>query len=300
MRLALFLSMLFALSATAQTEKEGPAVVILTAGQSNKWADWLSYEPLESCGRGAFDKNGPLPDAITYWNYLGASYWAIDAAMMADMAKATGRDATRYQQMAKTAREYLKEQFLDNNGNFRTAILNTMQTPALFALKNRLVGDVAKENVIARLRQNFVDHGNCLQTGFLGTSILMTTLTDNGMSDIAYELLFQRKNPSWLYSIDNGATTIWERWNSYMIEHGMGPKGMNSFNHYAYGCVCQWLWENVAGIAAGLIKSHWHYEGNQCIWDFTIPEGATATVTLPGETVGNEYKSGTYHITISE
>ena len=60
------------------------------------------------------------------------------------------------------------------------------------------------------------------------------------MSDIAYELLFQRKNPSWLYSVDNGATTIWERWNSYMLDKGMGPQGMNSFNHYAYGCVCEW------------------------------------------------------------
>ena len=295
-----------------------------------QWADWLSYEPLESCGRGAFDKNGPLPDAITYWNYLGASYWAIDAAMMADMAKATGRDATRYQQMAKTAREYLKEQFLDNNGNFRTAIFNTMQTPALFALRNGLVEGDTKQRLIKRLRENFADHGNCLQTGFLGTSILMHTLTDNGMADIAYELLFQRKNPSWLYSIDNGATTIWERWNSYMIEHGMGPKGMNSFNHYAYGCVCQWLWETVAGIAAdtanpgfrhivmkplpdkrlgyvkaeyksaaGIIKSHWRYEGNQWIWDFTIPEGATATVTLPGETESKEYKSGSHRITSS-
>jgi alpha-L-rhamnosidase len=293
-----------------------------------QWADWLSYEPLESCGRGAFDKNGPLPDAITYWNYLGASYWAIDASMMADMALATGRDASRYQQMAKTAREYLKEQFLDDKGNFRTAVFNTMQTPTLFALRNGLVEGDAKQLLIQRLRKNFADHGNCLQTGFLGTSILMPTLTYNGMADIAYELLFQRKNPSWLYSIDNGATTIWERWNSYMIEHGMGPKGMNSFNHYAYGCVCQWLWENVAGIAAdtanpgfkhivmkplpdkrlgfvnaeyksaaGLIKSSWRYEGDNWIWDFTIPEGATATVTLPGETASKEYKSGSHHIT---
>ena len=117
------------------------------------------------------------------------------------------------------------------NGEFKTAILNTMQTPALFALKNNIFEGEAKEAMIARLRENFAQHGNCLQTGFLGTSILMGTLTDNGMVDIAYELLFQRKNPSWLYSVDNGATTIWERWNSYMIENGMGPRGMNSFNH---------------------------------------------------------------------
>ena len=157
----------------------------------------------------------------------------------------------------------------------------------------------------------------------------MPTLTENGMGDIAYELLFQRKNPSWLYSVDNGATTIWERWNSYMIEHGMGPRGMNSFNHYAYGCVCEWMWETMAGIstdlsapgfkriimkpmpdrrlgfvkaeynsAAGLIKSEWKYEGSKWIWNFTIPEGAIASVTLPGEVNATEYQSGSYKIEI--
>ncbi len=301
---------------------------LVAENDNYQWADWLSYEPLESWGGGAFGKNGPLPDAVTYWKFLGASYWAIDAAMMRDMAAATGRDATTYQQMVDSAKKYLKEQFLDGKGSFKTAIFNTMQTPALFVLKNQLVEGEAKDSLIARLRQNFAEHGNCLQTGFLGTSILMPTLTDNGMVDIAYELLFQRKNPSWLYSIDNGATTIWERWNSYMIEKGMGPKGMNSFNHYAYGCVCQWLWENVAGIcadtsrpgfkhivmkplpdrrlgfvnaeyqsAAGLIKSSWKYEGDLWIWDFTIPEGSTATVTLPGETESREYEGGSYHVT---
>ena len=229
--------------------------------------------------------------------------------------------------MDNEAREYLKKEFMNGDGTFKTEILNTMQTPALFALKNDLVEGKAKEELKARLRKNFAEHGNCLQTGFLGTSILMATLTENGMEDVAYELLFQRKNPSWLYSIDNGATTIWERWNSYMKDVGMGPKGMNSFNHYAYGCVCQWIWETAAGIAAdpqqpgfkhilmkpipdkrlgfvkaeynsaaGLIKSAWRYEGDNWIWEFTIPKGATATVTLPGEKETKEYRGGTYTI----
>ena len=293
-----------------------------------QWADWLSYEPLESCTNLAFDKNWkPLPDAISYWNYLSACFWLMDAEMMRDMAQATRRDVTSYQQMANTARAYLKEQFFDGEGNFKTEVLNTMQTPALFALRNQLVEGQAKERTIQRLRENIAAHGNCLQTGFLGTAILMRTLTENGMSDLAYELLFQRKNPSWIYSIDNGATTIWERWNSYRQDKGLGPNGMNSFNHYAYGAVCEWIWETVAGIAsdikapgfkhiimkpipdqrlgfvnaelnsaAGLIKSSWKYEGTKWIWDFTIPEGATATVTLPGETTSKEYKSGTYQI----
>ncbi len=299
-----------------------------------QWADWLSYEPLESNGGGAFTKDAkgtriPHIEAIIFWNYLGASYWAIDAGMMRDMAVATGRDAAKYEAMAEAAKALLRERFLDGEGGFTTEILNTMQTPALFALKNGLVEGEAKEAMIARLRENFAAHGQCLQTGFLGTSILMGTLTDNGMVDIAYDLLFQRKNPSWLYSIDNGATTIWERWNSYTLESGMGPKGMNSFNHYAYGCVCAWIWETAAGIAAdpaepgfkhiimrpvpdkrlgsvtaeyksaaGLIKSAWRYEGDKWIWEFTVPEGATATVTLPGETESKDYAAGSYTLSV--
>ncbi len=292
-----------------------------------QWADWLSYEPLESCGGGAFKDGQPLPEAIDYWNYLCASYWAIDAAMMSDMARATGRNAAEYDTMVTKAKDYLREHFFNADGTFKTPVLNTMQTPALFALHNKLFDGNGKDRMIERLRENFRQHGDCLQTGFLGTSILMPTLTDNGMADVAYTLLFQRKNPSWLYSIDNGATTIWERWNSYTRDKGMGPNGMNSFNHYAYGVVCQWIWQTCAGIAAdpacpgfkhiimrpipdrrlghleasyrsaaGLIKSSWKYEGDEWIWTFTIPQGATATVTLPGEEKGKDYDAGTYTI----
>ncbi|MBQ8466089.1 MAG: family 78 glycoside hydrolase catalytic domain [Prevotella sp.] len=292
-----------------------------------QWADWLSYEPLESCGGGAFKDGKPLPDAISYWNYLSACYWAMDAEMMADMAEATGRYANGYRNMADEAKDYLKTTFFTADGLFTNDILNTMQTPALFALKLQLVSSDARERMISRLRQNFADHGGCLQTGFLGTSILMQTLTDVGLTDVAYDLLFQRKNPSWLYSVDQGATTIWERWNSYMADRGMGPQGMNSFNHYAYGCVCQWLWQTAAGInadprqpgfrhiilrpvpdrrlghltaeyrsPAGTIKSSWRYDGDRCTWHFTIPRGATATVWLPGKSEPKEYGSGSYRV----
>lgn len=295
-----------------------------------QWADWLSYEPLESCSGKAFNKREPLPEAVDYWNFLSTCYWVIDAEMMADMARATGRDPKRYTQMAEEARERIRTTFINEDGTFKTPVLNTMQTPALFALKTKVVEGTGKQNLISRLRQNFASHGNCLQTGFLGTSILMSTLTENGMADMAYTLLFQRRNPSWLYSVDNGATTIWERWNSYTHESGMGPRGMNSFNHYAYGCVCQWLWETAAGIcadtsspgfkhiimspvpdrrlgfvkasyrsAAGLIKSEWRYKGNKWIWTFTIPAGCTATVTVPGEKP-REYGEGRYTVSRTE
>ena len=301
--------------------------LLLTAENGNyQWADWLSYETLESNSGKAYDISWkPLPESIGYWNYLSGCYWLTDARMMRDMAAATGRDTMPFDAMVDEARNYLQRTYLNDDGSFRQEILNSMQTPALFALKCSLVEGIAKENLISRLRQNFADHGDCLQTGFLGTSILMQTLTENGMADLAYTLLFQRKNPSWLYSVDNGATTIWERWNSYTLESGMGPNGMNSFNHYAYGCVCQWLWETAAGIAAdpatpgfkhilmkpvpdkrlghldavyrsaaGEIRSSWKYEGNAWSWTFTVPEGATASVTLPGEKEEKQYAAGTY------
>ena len=301
----------------------------LTAENGNyQWADWLSYEDLESCSGKAWDANGLRPDAQEYWRYLCASYWLIDAEMMCDMAAATHRDAARYEAMVDEARRYITEQFVNADGTFRNATFNNMQTPALFLLRNHLVTGEARQGVIERLRANFAAHGNCLQTGFLGTSILMATLTECGMADMAYTLLFQRRNPSWLYSVDNGATTIWERWNSYMKDAGMGPQGMNSFNHYAYGAVCEWLWETAAGIAAdtaapgfrhivmrpipdrrlghieaeyrsaaGLIKSAWRYDGDVWIWEFTIPAGATATVTLPGETESKDYGPGSHSVT---
>ena len=300
---------------------------------NKQYADWLSYEPLETSSK-KYLKNKETkvfyPETIDYWNFLSASYLAMDAQMMADMAVATGRDAKLHLQKAADTKAFIRKKFFTKEGKFKTDILNTMQTPALFALKNNILEGEAKDQMIARLRENFKAHDNCLQTGFLGTSILMSVLTDNGMNDIAYDLLFQRKNPSWLYSVDNGATTIWERWNSYMIEYGMGPKGMNSFNHYAYGCVCEWIWETAAGIAAdakapgfkniimspipdkrlgyikasyqsvsGVIKSEWHYEGDEWIWNFTIPEGCTATVTLPGSNESSCYTAGSYTLSMT-
>lgn len=305
----------------------------LSAENGNyQYADWLSYEPLESCGGGIYfskedKKKGIRPEAIDYWNYLSANYWLSNAEMMADMARASQRDDAEFKAMAADARLYIKENFLNDDGTFRSSTLNTMQTPALFALRNNLFDGEAKEALKTRLRKNFEEHGNCLQTGFLGTSILMPTLSENGMHDVAYELLFQTKNPSWLYSVHNGATTIWERWNSYTIEDGMATSGMNSFNHYAYGCVCEWIWKTAAGIAAdpanpgfrniimrpipdprlgfvkaeyqsaaGPIRSEWRYEGNNWIWDFEIPEGSTATVTLPGHSDSTTYSAGSHHL----
>ena len=299
-----------------------------------QWADWLSYEDYESCSGKAWKDSKKAwrggeyrPETTVYWNYLGACYWLWDAQMMETLAKVIGKDAAKYAKMADEARAYLKATFFDPKDGMILSPFRGMQTPALFALKLGLVEGEAKTRTIAALKQSFKDHGDCLQTGFLGTSIIMDTLVENGMADIAYTLLLQHKNPSWLYSVDQGATTIWERWNSYTKKDGFGPVGMNSFNHYAYGAVLAWIYRRAAGIAAdpanpgyrniimapvpdkrlgfvkaeyksraGLVKSAWRYDGDKWIWDFTVPDGATAIVTLPGETSGKPYDAGTYHI----
>ena len=303
----------------------------------HQWADWLSYEKLESWSGMAYEK-GPdgkrrvRPDALTYWQYLGFCYWLWDARMMAEMAQATGRDAEvkGYQAMAGRALKLLRERYVAQDG-LLIPLFRDMQTPALFALK---FGLLEKPEAIAAtkaaLLKNIKDHGDCLQTGFLGTSILMDTLTyDVGAPEVAYTLLLQHKNPSWLYSVDQGATTIWERWNSYTKADGFAPSGMNSFNHYAYGAVLSWMYGTMAGIRAGeesgfkhftlaplpdrrmgkvdasfdspygVIRSAWAYgEDGKWTWTFTVPANTTATVKVPGGAT-EELAAGTYTRTVT-
>ena len=296
-----------------------------------QWNDWLSLTKLESCPYkpeySAFESGGPKADALLYWNYLGGCYWVMDAQFMAQMAKATGRDAAKYEKMAEEAKAYVRGEFFASEDGLIVPVLRGMQTPALFALKLGLVEGEAKAKTLDDLKASFAANGGTFHTGFLGTSILMDTLTENGLDTLAYDLLLNHSFPGWLYSVDQGATTIWERWNSYTKDKGFGPVGMNSFNHYAYGAVLAWIYKTAAGIApdvsdpgfkrivmapkpdrrlgyvkaeyksvAGLVKSAWRYEGDKWVWDFTVPDGATADVTLPGETTAKTYAAGTYHI----
>ena len=99
--------------------------------------------------------------------------------------------------------------------------------------------DGARKKGVETLVRKITGNGNRLSTGFVGTAILNQTLSQIGESNTAYDLLLQRNNPSWLYSIDQGATTIWERWDSYTKEKRFGPVSMNSFNHYSYGTVSE-------------------------------------------------------------
>lgn len=320
----------------AMQDKDNYRTVIRSDGTPDRqYADWLSHEDYESCNGRAFDydEDGTShvkPNALKYWNYLAGCFWFGDARMMAQMAAAIGNSdaARKYSAMAEKAKAYIISEYIDKTDGLLLREFRHLQGAALFALKFGIIeNSKALEETKAALRRNFADHGDCLQTGFLSTAILEDALSDNGMLDMAYTLLFQHKFPGWLFSVDQGATTIWESWKSYSMEFGFGPASKNSFNHYAYGAVLAWLWRTAAGIAAdtsapgfkniimapkpdkrlgfvkavynspnGIIKSCWHYEGDKCIWEFSIPENATASVTLPGQDFATSYKSGDYKL----
>lgn len=306
-----------------------------------QWGDWLSlarYEgrpsrPEMSGFEKVRDADGMMrevPKAGTrrWWAYLGGCHAVQDAEMMAAMARAVGRDATKYDSLADEFRADLKRAFFAADTGTLEKTFEGMQTAMLFALKLALVEGEAKERTVAALRDSIAAEGGTLHTGFLGTAIALDTLTDNGLADLAWDLLLNRKFPGWLYSVDQGATTVWERWDCYSKKTGFGgPAWAISFNHYAYGSVLAWIYKTAAGIAAdpaapgfrnvimrpipdrrigfvkaayrsaaGLVTSHWRYEGEKWIWEFSIPDGATASVTLPGETVVQNYGPGSHRV----
>lgn len=296
----------------------------------HQWADWLSREAFETKSGRAYvtgKNNTPpvKPEALRLWRYLGGCYWIMDADAMADMAAATGRDADapRYRAMAAEARDYMRAEFVSPEDGLLPHVFRDMQTPALFALKLGFLDEAPARAARDALVANIRDHGFLVQTGFLGTFILMDTLVEVADApETAYSMILNRGFPSWLYSVDQGATTIWERWNSYTKADGLGDVAMNSFNHYAYGAVFGWMMGTMAGIREdpsdpgfrhfvlapipdkrlgsvaatyrspyGTIESAWRYGGDRLTFDFTIPANTSATVKLPG-LAPQEFASG--------
>jgi hypothetical protein len=266
-------------------------------GGGHAYGDWLAYESNDD----------------TIKNYCGVAYYAMDALMMSEMARATGRESERakYRRVYEAEKAFFQKQFVKKDGS----LTRTEQTACLMALwADLLPGEASRQTVANALLDNIARNGGKLQTGFLGTAALLPMLTRVGAADTAYRLLLQRGDPSWLYSVDQGATTIWERWNSFTLAEGFGPVGMNSFNHYAYGAVAEWMYGYMAGIMHdfdqpgfkhiilkpypskamrsvecafdspyGAIVSSWAYSGDNFVYDVTVPANATATVYLPVE-----------------
>ncbi|HYL73430.1 MAG TPA: glycoside hydrolase family 78 protein [Bryobacteraceae bacterium] len=245
-------------------------------------------------------------ESTTPKDLIATAYWAYDASLMSQMARAVGKeaDAKRYADLFDNVRAAFQKKFIHENGE----VGNGSQTCYALALHMNLARDDQKPALMERLVHDIEARNWHLSTGFLGTPYLLAVLVNNGRADVAYRLLLNETYPSWGYMIGKGATTIWERWNG-----DRGDPGMNSFNHYAFGSVVEWLYRYAAGIDTaadspgfrnivihprpdarlshvrgeydsvyGKIVSDWNgAPGGPFSLRVTIPANTTATVYLP-------------------
>ncbi len=267
------------------------------------YGDWLSI-----------GESTPLAVCDTAW-----CVYVCD--LMAEMAGWFGKDnaAATYAGYAESFRNAWCGAFLREDG---TTSCGT-QTSYALALAFGIIPEELRAASAAQLALNIANHGWKLTTGFMGVSFLLPVLTEYGYTDIAYKLLEQEEYPSWIYPILQGATTIWERWNSYTVESGFGDAGMNSFNHYSYGSVMEWVYSTMLGISDdgttsayrhfvlkptpggslthasgsfvspyGTVQSGWRLENGYLTYTCTVPANTTATLYLPGAENASVLESG--------
>ncbi len=231
-----------------------------------------------------------------------------------------GSDAARYAEYAKKYREAWCGRFVKSGGILKS----DTQTSYVVALRFDILPEKDRAEAAQRLNAKIVKNGNKLTTGFIGVLYLLPVLCEYGYEETAFALLQQQEYPSWLYPVLQGATTIWERWNSYTIESGFGNAGMNSFNHYSYGSVTEWMYSYLLGIACdetapafreftlrptaggtltsvkgsyksmyGTIRSEWKAEGGVITeYKCTVPANTAATLYLPARSAAAVSESG--------
>ena len=273
---------------------------------SSAYGDWLSV------------------NASTPTNLISTGFFAYCSDLLSRMAAVIGEaeDAAYYSELFSKIKADFNKEFVSSDGH----VSGNTQTGYLVALKfDLLPTKELREKAAALLVEDIKLHDWHLTTGFIGVSYLNPVLTEMGYGDVAYRLLLQETYPSWLYSVKNGATTIWERWNSYNAETGtFGDVGMNSFNHYSLGSVGEWFYQYSAGIRYdeaqpgykhtiikptigggldyvnasfeseyGTIESNWRYEDSDVlVMEISVPAGTTATVYVPAKTADGITESG--------
>jgi len=239
---------------------------------------------------------------------VATAYFAHSARLVSEMAAAVGRegDARRYRELFESVREAFNEAYVSSDGRIR----GDTQTAYVLALHMELLPEEKRAAAARRLVEHIEARGWHLSTGFLGTPHLLPVLTEAGRTDVAYRLLNQRTFPSWLYEVERGATTTWERWDSIKPDGSFNDPAMNSFNHYAYGAVGDWLYRYVAGISPeepgyrrilirprpgggldrargelespyGRILSEWRLRGGKLRMRVSIPPNTRAGVCVP-------------------
>lgn len=279
------------------------------------FGDWLSLD--------GSDSNSPMGG--TPEDFIASAYYFYSARLTARAAAVLGKtkQTADYDALVKEIKAAIQKEYFTATG--RLAI-NT-QTGLMLALFMDIAPEMFRARVIndlvARLRKDKVH----LRTGFVGTPYLCRALSNNGANELAYQLLLNEDYPSWLYAVNMGATTIWERWNSLKPDGSFNSTEMNSFNHYAYGSIVEWMYRDMCGLnplsgddlatgfrrariapkpdkslqwakaiyrsAAGLFKSGWQIgEAGKLTFEFTIPFNVEAQVVLPDAKAGEIFING--------
>jgi len=262
---------------------------------------------------------------------IGTAYYAHSAQILADSARVLNRqdEAKRYADEAASVRQAFFNYYFDPSGRLQNS--PETQTAYVLAIAFDLIPKDAQQKAAANLVRLIGDAGGHLRTGFLGTPWIESALDKTGHDDVAFDLLFQETYPSWFYPINQGATTMWERWNSYSRDKGFGDASMNSFNHYAYGAIGQWMYERVAGLAPdpaspgykhffvrpligpqqldsaraeletpyGLASSGWIKQQGKVAMDVVVPPNTTATIEFPDHRIPEIVEAGTYHFQVN-
>lgn len=267
------------------------------------YGDWL--QPHSASGK----LQGDTPRTL-----IGTAYFARSAKLTAQAARQLGmrEEADRLEKLFASVASAFTKKFFDAEGKLSTDVES--QTGYLLALGFDLLPETLRPKAVANLVRLIESADGHLRTGFLGTPLLAPVLDRFGHTDLAYQILFKETYPSWFYSIHQGATTMWERWNSYSHADGFGDAGMNSFNHYAYGAIGQWMQERIAGLAPdpehpgykhffiqpapggpltfaraeletpyGKAVSAWKLDNGMLEIEAVIPPNTSATLILPGK-----------------
>ena len=245
------------------------------------FGDWLGLDAEEGSYRGASGEE-----------YIRIAYNAYSTELFIKAGKVLRKDMSKYEALYKEILEEFKNEYSPKT-----------QTEYVLALQFNLAPS-KKEEYAKALADMIVENGNKLKTGFVGTPYLLHALSDNGYAELAYTLLLQTDYPSWLYPITMGATTIWEHWDGIKPDGSFWSKDMNSFNHYAYGAVVDWIYEVMAGIKIlndriivkpvpdkrlsyakasidtvhGKVSSKWSYENDVITYEIELPKKSAVII----------------------
>jgi alpha-L-rhamnosidase len=258
---------------------------------------------------------------------VATAFYAYSTELVVKAGDVLSEDVTEYRELYSNIVKRFREYFMENGmpkEEFpltevkppeRKSVIDTVrrgvtQTAITLILRFNLCLPEEREALVNKLCELIDDFDGRMATGFLGAPYVLHALSDCGRHDVAYSLFFQNNNPSWLYSVDHGATTIWEHWNGIKEDGSFWSTDMNSFNHYAYGSVAEWMFGTICGVkqtevgykrirlapvpdkrlgfakcaletVSGRIESHWYYRSYRIAFEFTVPEGVTADIVLP-------------------